>query len=79
MKAGSNSFCIGISDDDLLECLHGFMTYLMREIYGDPAEESLLSAAHSDALATNAADMSRFVGCIFDAMCKFIAEGSSIE
>ena len=77
MKVGYNGFFNRISVD-LLERLHG-VAYPERELDGAKAEESLRSAARSVALAINAADMSRFVQRIFDAMYKFVAEGGSTE
>ena len=61
-----------------MSCLH-FCAFPRRELDGITAEESLCSAGHSVAPATGAADMLRFVGSLFDAVCKFVAEAGSTE
>lgn len=42
-------------------------------------EESLRSVARSVAAATNTTDMAQFVGSLFDATCKFVAEPGLID
>ena len=67
-----------ISDDDLMDCLHA-TAYPKRKLDGVSVEESLRSIARSVAPATNATDMARFVGSLFDAMCEFVAEPGSTD
>ena len=56
-----------------MDCLH-ICAYPKHALDGISVEESLRSTARSVAAATDAADMPRFVGSLFDAMCKFVAE-----
>ena len=55
-----------------MDCLHA-VAYPKRANDGIALEELLCSAARSVAVATDA-DMPRFVGSLFDAMCKFVDE-----
>ena len=77
MKSGYAGPSVRISDEDLLDCLN-ICAFPKRELGGITAEESLCSAASSVAPATDAADVAQFVGSLFDAMCKFVAETGSI-
>ena len=78
MKLDYAGPCVRISDEDLLDCLH-ICVFPKRELDGITAEESLCSAACSIAPPTDAADMPRFVGSLFDDMCKFVAEAGSTD
>ena len=78
MKSGYAGSSVYISDEDLLDCVH-ICVFPERELDGIAAEESLCSAARSVARATDAADMARFVGSLFDAMCKFVAAAGSTD
>ena len=53
------------------------LSSIKRKLDGITAEESLCSSARSVAPVTDAADMPRFVGSLFDTMWKFVAEAGS--
>ena len=76
MKSGYSGPSVRISDEDLLDCLQ-FCATPKRERDGIAAEESLCSGARLVAPGPMAADMPRFIGSLFDAMCKFVAEAGS--
>ena len=73
MKSGYAGPSVRISDEDLLDCLH-ICACPKRELDVISAEESLWATARSVARAKDAADMARFIGSLFDAMFKFVAE-----
>ena len=77
MKSGYTGLYVRISDEDLLDCLQ-LCAFSKRELGGIIAEKSLCSAGRLVAPAADAAGMSRFVGSLFDAMGKFLAEAGSI-
>ena len=78
LKAEYTARYASISDDDLMDCLY-ICAYPKYALDGNSVEESLRSTARSVAAATDAANMPRFVGSLFDAMCKFVAEAGSTE
>ena len=78
MKSGYTGQSVRMSDEDLLDCLL-FCAFPKRELDGIVAQESLCSAGRSVDPATDAVDMPRFVGSLFDAMGKFVAEAGSID
>ena len=61
-----------------MDCLY-ICAYPKYALDGNSVEESLRSTARSVAAATDAANMPRFVGSLFDAMCNLVAEAGSTE
>ena len=61
-----------------MDCLQT-CAFPKRKLDGITAEKILCSLGCSVALATDAADMPRFVGSLIDAVCNFMVEAGSTD